>query len=413
MKRALIKQMRHEWRDNIWLVMGLTIVCIAVWFMTMQLVSMTKGLFIPMGADITDVCKISVMTTPKDSPDYIDRGEDQQSADSQDLRSLIATIRKSPYVEAAGFSDNGLPYQLSFMGMNLWLDTEPKDSIGYPANFRSMSPELVRVLRLRSLTGKSVEQLEEMLNKGEFLVSNYLDSYTEERRSPEEMLGQKVRFNKTSSRVGDIVEYVRRSAFDMSRGGTVIRPIDENDNLRVYEMAVRVKPGMREKFRQQFESTPAMQSQGNKILYDLTYLDDAASAMQRGRYSDIRMTMGLNLCLVIIVGLGLLGVFWFRVQQRVGEIAIRKVAGATKGDVFRRVIGEGLILLLLAAVLMVCVGWPLLKSMFLEENTLSVREAVISCVLTLVLMTLAVVVCIWIPARRAMRIEPAIAIKDE
>lgn len=413
MKRALLKQMRHEWRDNIWMVLGLTVVAIAVWIMILNMIIRCQFLFLPLGADIDNVCKIEITSIPSDSPEYIDRGENAASAKSEDMRSLIAAIRQSPYVEAAAFSQNALPYQLSYIGYSVYLDMgEEKDTIGYAGNIRFMSPDMVKVLKLKSLTGKSEEELMQLMRNGETLISNYLQT-TGKYRQPEEMLGKKVVLLGENDRVGDIVQFIRRSDYDNSRNGTIIISIDEEDNFKAPEIAVRVKPGMRENFRHEFENSPSMQKHGNTILYDLQYLDDVAKTLQRSDNTQTRMTICLSVMIIVIVALGFMGVFWFRIQQRISETAIRKVCGATNNDIFRRVISEGLVLVLISAVLMIGVGWFVIKSTVLTESAVSLDKVILSGLVTLACITVIVVVFIWIPARNAMKIEPAIAIKDE
>lgn len=405
--------MRHEWRDNIWLVLGLTVVAIAVWIMILNLTIRCQYLYIPLGADIDNVCKISVGSLSPSSPEYIDRGENEPSEKSEDLRSLIVAIRQSPYVEAAAFSRNALPYQYSYLGYTLQLDLgEEEDTIGYAGNIRIMSPDMVKVLKLKSLTGKSEDELVQLLRNGETLISNCIKT-TGNYRQPEEMLGKKVVQMDENNRVGDIVQFIRRSDFDNSRNGTIIISLDETDNFTVNEIAVRVKPGMREKFRQEFENTPSMQKRGNTILYDMQFLDDAARSLQRPDYTQTRMTISLSIMIIVIVALGFMGVFWFRIQQRISETAIRKVCGATNNDIFRRVISEGLILVLTSAMLMVAIGWFVIKATILSDTDASIDKVIISGLITLACIALIVVVFIWIPARNAMKIEPAIAIKDE
>ena len=51
--------------------------------------------------------------------------------------------------------------------------------------------------------------------------------------------------------------------------------------------------------------------------------------------------------LLLNIFLGLLGTFWFRTQQRRGEIALHKAMGATDGAVFGRLMSEGMFLLLI------------------------------------------------------------------
>ena len=116
--------------------------------------------------------------------------------------------------------------------------------------------------------------------------------------------------------------------------------------------------------------------------------------------------------LIVIIFLGMLGTFWFRMQERVSEIAIRKVCGASSGDIFRRVISEGLLLVVFATVLAAIAGWVIMKVTDVADG-LPYESVVLTEVMTMILVVVGIVVSIWYPARRAMRIEPAIAIKAE
>lgn len=420
MKRALLKQMRHEWRDNIWLVLGLALVCTSVWFMTLKLTIMTKGLFEPLGADPDDVYVLSIASIPPSSPEYVDAGDDAAEANSDALRALIANIRRSPYVEAAAYGANALPYSMSYYGNAITLDneegsemsTEASEQKYYSGNIRRMSPDMVRVLRLESLTGKSQDDLERLLRDGNIFVTNIIGMYNAA-LFPEDVNGKTVNCGGYKYRVGDIIRNIRRSDYEMTNGGMIIMPIDESGLLNAHNIAVRLKPGTADKFREEFQSTPAMQKQGNKILHELTSLRDRANGMQRSKDTHLRLSIGLSLLLVVIVALGVMGVFWFRIQQRVSETAIRKVCGAKNSDIFRRIISEGLILLTFSALIMAAAGWPLLKATLLSDVNSTGADAVISRTLTVALMAVAIVICIWLPARKAIKIEPAIAIKDE
>lgn len=361
MKRALLKQMRHEWRDNIWIVIGLTLVCGTVWFMTLSLASTVKGLFYPMGVDTENVYQMSITFVPASSPDYINRGDEQRAGDLADLRTLIANVRRSPYVEAAAFSENGLPYSYSYNGISLATDTlaatSDTEESKYYGNCRKMSPDMVRVLKLESLTGKSQNELEQLLREGQILVTNVLRESKAKRLTPEEINGKTVYdYVGEKHRVGDVIRHIKRSDFDLTSEGGIVMAINEDEDFHAYAIAIRVKPGTGEDFRKEFEKTPSMQRQGNIFLHEFTSMSDKASTVQRRHVYPLRMTLGLSLMLVIIVGLGVMGVFWFRIQQRVSETAIRKVCGASKSDISRRIISEGLILLALASVLMAAAG---------------------------------------------------------
>ncbi len=416
MKRDLLKQMRNEWRDNIWMVIGLMIVSMAIWWLTVLFYDKTNALFYKRGFDVTDVYSIQIRPLPKDSPDYQERDdEEKESLDSQDLRMLMAAIRKSPYVEAAAFSRNGLPYSMNYWGNSLFIDMTPEDTIGYASNFRYVSPDMVRVLKVTSRTGKDAEYLENVLRNGGVLISNMFTSWGKQREA-EELNGKSVYESGEKDRlykVGDIVDQIRRSDYDLTSGGTVLLPINENESFDADMIGIRMKPGMGEKFREQFENDPAMQAYGNHFLSKLTKMTDQAKSVQKSQSTDARMRFTLILFLLIIVGLGMLGVFWFRIQQRIGEIAIRKVCGAKKSDIFKRIITEGLILLFFATLLTAAVGWPLLHITWLQEQLTDVKTIIYMELVTFVIVAIGITISLWWPARRAMKIEPAIAIKDE
>ncbi len=168
---------------------------------------------------------------------------------------------------------------------------------------------------------------------------------------------------------------------------------------------------------EEFDNTPAMQQHRNLYLSNLTKLTDQRDSNQEGSESTARAFIGMMLLILIVILLGLLGTFWFRVQQRVQEIAIRKVCGATRKAVFGRIIGEGMILLAFATLLTGVIFWVVFKFANLESlNVFSTQETdvIVKCeIATLVIVCIGIILSLWWPASKAMKIEPAIAIKDE
>ncbi|MDE6680682.1 MAG: FtsX-like permease family protein, partial [Muribaculaceae bacterium] len=120
--------------------------------------------------------------------------------------------------------------------------------------------------------------------------------------------------------------------------------------------------------------------------------------------------------MIFIIFLGLLGTFWFRVQQRTGEIALRKVTGATSGDIVRRLIGEVLILFTIAVIIATVITVILVKTSVISVYTdfdYWKITLIIPSIGTLLIMVVALMLGVWFPAIRAMRVQPAIALKEE
>ena len=140
----------------------------------------------------------------------------------------------------------------------------------------------------------------------------------------------------------------------------------------------------------------------------------AASRRERGAESRLGSTLlaifgGLALLLATV---GIYAVMAFSVAQRRREIGVRVAVGAESRQIVRLFISEGLQLAAIgiAIGLVLAVGAAkLLSSMFLG---LEVTDAIPIAVVALVLVAAALGAS-WIPARRASRVDPMIALRSD
>ncbi len=415
MKRILIKQMRNEWRDNVWLVIALTVVSLAIWVLSINLWSEVGAMFLPLGYDNEDVYTLHVELIPEDSEEHIDYGENSEAMFREDKIHLMNQIRRNSNVMAAAWSRNAMPYDFSYYGTAIFLD-DGKDTIGYSGNLRYASPEIAKVLRINSRSGKSPDELEAMLRNKNVLVSEF--KRREHSLGSEQILGQTVILYGDSVnkfRVTDVIDNMRRSDYERPWAGTILMALDDNDPSDSWDIILRMKPGRDEEFKKEFDSSLAMREYRNTFLNSLTKMTDKRESLLSEQNSKVMLVSCLMLILLIVILLGMFGTFWFRVQQRVQEIAIRKVCGASKGDIFRRIIGEGLILLLIATIIAGVVFWIVYKFAFLSSiMNMNDTEVIIWAELsTCVIVGIGLVLSLWWPAYRSMKVEPAIAIKDE
>lgn len=412
MKRVLLKQMKNDWRENVWIVIELAVVIAAIWVILAYLYGLSYGLWEERGFTPDDVYSLTVKTIKKNSPQFVEPNDTTGQFYYDDLRGLMARLRENPNVEAVAMHSAALPYNYNFSGINVD-EFGVEDSVTYMANSRWGSPDIVRVLKLKSLTGADENQLVEMLRRGEMLVSNNR-AYEGQDRDPMSLKGKQVTLGRDSNRlyrVGDIIAQVRRNDYEMSYGGTIIIPMNEEKDW-AWGLVLRVKPGRGMQFKEDFKTNLDLQRQRNVYLSDLRSLMDIREANQRSIDTDLRMKVVVMGFLLVTIFLGLLGSFWFRIQQRVSEIAIRKVCGATKSSVFLRIITEGMVLLALASLLSAAGIWPFL---YVQSEMIGLEwyEFLIVELVAIAIVALGIVLSVLYPARRAMHIEPAIAIKDE
>jgi putative ABC transport system permease protein len=408
-----------EWRSNIWMIIELSIVGLIVAVIAWVLALLAYAYKGQVGYDLTDIYVGTCNFLDVDADNYV-KYEDR-SKYSDDFDVIMRRLRANPYVAEVAKGGKSMPYNYNYNGNGLFL--EGNDSLQYIGNTRYMSPELVRLLKLVGPNGETSEQLAAVLERGEILIS----PHTPSTRScePEVLMGKDVTLNQsTPYHVGAIAYGITRDDYEGINHGCIILPFTDRASQFPSEIVVKVKPGMGRKFMESINTDEL--EQGNSYVNNFTSINDMRDAAQQTITTLRQQFSACALFLMVAIFLGFLGSFWFRTQQRVPEIALRKVNGATPRQIFSRLIGEGMILLLIAAVIFTPIYLGLVYTDALSD-IMSVDEIPESgseyfgylatiygaYLATIAILALIIIAGIWFPARRAMRVQPAEALKDQ
>lgn len=408
MKRKLIYQMRNEWRSNVWMTTELVVVGVILSIIFSAFAIMAYTHQSPKGIDFSDIYVGRLGIIPKSASNYRAYPDSLHNADT-DLEMLLVNLKSNPFVVNAGVGMNAIPYNYNYNGNSL-TDKDTDSFVYYRANFRRMSPDLVRTLRLTGCNGETTEQLAAMIEENKLLISTVEGEF--ELGDPAEHVGHEVFFDDSTNiyTVGALVNGIRRVDYEPQDNGVVIKDVP-----REYfpsEIAVRVSPGKDREFLESLEAS--LLSYGNVYISNLTHIDKrkASAHLQFDNY--MRNLAACAVFLMTAVFLGILGSFWFRTQQRVPELALRKVNGATDRDIFRRFISEGLMLLVLSAPFAIALV-ALILALTEAETWLPAPVWLIWAMVIVTLAILAGMICAGIafPARKAMNVKPAEALKDQ
>jgi len=115
---------------------------------------------------------------------------------------------------------------------------------------------------------------------------------------------------------------------------------------------------------------------------------------------------------VILAAVGIYGVVSYTVAQRTGELGIRVALGAQTRDVLWLVLGKGALLVLSGAVLGVAGAYGVSRVLIAVIPSLPTRDPLIVAITGFGLVAVALLAC-YIPAHRATRVNPLVALRSE
>ena len=163
----------------------------------------------------------------------------------------------------------------------------------------------------------------------------------------------------------------------------------------------------------------AIQREGRALESDLSIF--AVSTMEqlitnapstfRRRYPAFLISIFAAVALAL-ASVGIYGLLSYSISQRTHEIGVRVALGAQRRDIFKLVVGQGLMLTLIGVVIGLITAFILTRLMSSLLYDVSATDPATFAIVSSLLIVVAQLAC-WIPARRATQVDPLVALRTE
>jgi putative ABC transport system permease protein len=326
------------------------------------------------------------------------------------FNNVLERVRALPGVESAG-AVSSLPFQGG--------STEPVIAEGQPVvpmadqpevEVRLMSPGYLSAMRIPLEQGRDITDADKAESQSVILVSDEFAKRFWPRENP---IGKHVTLTflpGPSREVVGVVGDVKLDGLDVARPVAAIYDAMSQNTQTQMVLAVRTSSALTSLTSVVTDAIHDVDPDEPVVgVVPMESIVDQSLGQQRLNVILLAAFAGLAL---VLGAIGIYGVQSYAVRQRVREIGIRIALGAQRSDVFRLVLGQGLKLVLIGICIGLAASFGLTRLMASQLFGISATDPLTFVGVAIVLAFVALLAC-YIPARRAMQVDPMVALRDE
>jgi putative ABC transport system permease protein len=183
---------------------------------------------------------------------------------------------------------------------------------------------------------------------------------------------------------------------------------DNSDTPLIWVIRTRVAPLS---LSAEAQRALRLASGGLPVGHVQTMKQVVAQSTQQDAFNLILLVSFAALAL-LLAAVGIYGVLAYSVQQRTQEIGIRMALGAQRREILGLVLGHGARLTLMGVAIGIAAAFGLTR--FLSSQIYGIKATdPVTFIGVAILLTLVALLACYIPARRAMRVDPMVALRHE
>jgi putative ABC transport system permease protein len=147
-------------------------------------------------------------------------------------------------------------------------------------------------------------------------------------------------------------------------------------------------------------------------VLNVSTIDQLVTAALRGpRFNAALIGASAGIAL-LLASFGLYALISYSVTQRTHEIGVRIAIGADQRDIFKLIVGNGMILTMIGVAIGLAASFALTRAMSSLLFGVSATDSLTFAVISLLLAFVSLLAC-YVPARRAMKVDPMVALRYE
>ena len=319
---------------------------------------------------------------------------------------LVRSVEAIPGVESVGLTD-ALPlgrnrsWGVAAKGVTYTQETYPN---AFP---RLIDPGYIRTMKIALRDGREFTEHDTADSQRVLVVNETMARQLWPDRNP---IGQIAMQGRQEWQVVGVVGDVRHGALEQRASLEMYFPMKQNRDWNSMDLVVRAKlpieslvPGVRAALRNIDPDLP------NSDFQTLGQLVDQAVSPRR--FVTVLLG-GFSLLALILASLGIYGVISYSVNQRTNEIGIRIALGAQTPAVLKLILGQGIKLALIGLGIGLVAAFALTRVLSSLLFGVQATDPLTFTGIALLLTGVALLAC-YVPARRATRVDPMVALRYE
>jgi putative ABC transport system permease protein len=279
------------------------------------------------------------------------------------------------------------------------------------ADYATVSPDYFRVMRIPLLRGRLFSEQDSSSNPNVAIISEMLARRYFPNQDP---LGRQMGFgfppnSNVSRKIVGVVGDVRDVALSRKPGPMMYVPFAQAP-LYGGEVVVRSSlsaSSVAAGIRQAVDSI----DKGLPLTNVESFPDALGASVAQERFRTLVLSSFSGIAL-ILAAVGIFGVISYSASQRTHEIGIRMALGAQQGNVLRLILGHGAKLAIFGLSAGAVAALLLTRLMASLLYGVSATDPITFGTVAIVLLGVALIAC-YIPAHRAMRVDPMVALRHE